>query len=186
MAKQLKDTKIVLGVSGGIAAYKSADLASKLTSEGGRVNCVLTESACQLIGPKTFEAVTGQQVFTKMWSSPEEYSITHIGLAEKADIVVLAPATANIIGKIAGGICDDLLSTIMCAVWNKPVIIAPAMNNNMWSNPSVQKNIETLRQMNFNVIGPEIGRLACGTEAIGRMTEPADIIKQIELMASQI
>lgn len=186
MAKQLKDTNIVLGVSGGIAAYKAADLASKLAGAGARVNCVLTESACQLVGPKTFEAVTGQQVFTKMWSAPQEYSITHISLTEKADIVVLAPATANIIGKIAGGICDDLLSTIMCAAWSKPVIIAPAMNNNMWGNPAVQKNIETLRQMNFKIIGPETGRLACGTEAIGRMAEPADIIKQIELIASQL
>ena len=186
MAKQLKDLNIVLGVSGGIAAYKSADLASKLTSAGATVNCILTANACELIKPKTFEAVTGQPVFTEMWSDPAQHSITHISLAEKADLVVLAPATANMIGKIANGICDDLLSTVMCAAWSKPVLVAPAMNNNMWTNPAVQKNIETLRQMQLKIIGPETGRLACGTEGKGRMSEPADIIKQIELITNQL
>ena len=119
-----------------------------------------------------------------MWSDPAQHSITHISLAEKADIVVLAPATANIIGKIANGICDDLLSTVMCAVWQKPVLVAPAMNNNMWSNPAVQKNIETLSRMNYKKIGPEAGRLACGTEGVGRMSEPADIVEQIKQMLS--
>jgi phosphopantothenoylcysteine decarboxylase/phosphopantothenate--cysteine ligase len=182
MPGQLNGKNILLGVSGGIAAYKSADLASKLNSAGATVNCILTKNACELIRPKTFEAVTGQPVFTEMWSDPAQHSITHISLAEKADIIVLAPATANIIGKMAGGICDDLLSTVMCAVWQKPVLVAPAMNNNMWSNPAVQKNIETLSHMNFKMIGPESGRLACGTEGLGRMTEPVDIVEQIKQM----
>ena len=183
MGQQLKEVNILLGVSGCIAAYKVADLASKLVSLGASVRCVMTESACQLVGPKTFEALTSNPVYTKMWSTPNEYSIEHISLAENADIVVLAPATANIIGKITNGICDDLLSTIMCAGWNKPTLIAPAMNNNMWANPAVQKNIETLRQMNYELIGPETGNLACGAEAIGRMSEPADILAKVIQMA---
>jgi phosphopantothenoylcysteine synthetase/decarboxylase len=95
-------------------------------------------------------------------------------------VVVVAPATANIIAKIANGICDDLLSTTLCVCWNKPVIIAPAMNSNMWSNPVVQKNIEKIKQMDFTLVGPETGRLACGSEGPGRMAEPADIVKAIE------
>jgi phosphopantothenoylcysteine decarboxylase/phosphopantothenate--cysteine ligase len=186
MGQQLKEVNILLGVSGCIAAYKAADLASKLTSQGASVRCVMTDSACQLVGPKTFEALTSNQVYTKMWSEPNEYSIEHISLAESADIIVLAPATANIIGKITNGICDDLLSTIMCAGWNKPTLIAPAMNNNMWANPAVQKNIETLGQMNCEMIGPETGKLACGTEAIGRMSEPMDILAKIIQLAGQL
>ena len=183
MGSELADKNILLAITGGIAAYKSADLASKLVAAGADVTCVMTEGACELIRPKTFEALTGRCVYTKLWSSPEEYKIEHISLTELADIIVIAPATANIIGKIANGICDDLLSTMMCAGWNKPVLIAPAMNNNMWTNPCVQKNIQTLKQMEFEFIGPEDGRLACGTEAIGRMSEPADILVKIVQLA---
>jgi phosphopantothenoylcysteine decarboxylase/phosphopantothenate--cysteine ligase len=121
-----------------------------------------------------------------MWSGPEEYRISHINLAESADIVVVAPATANIIAKVANGICDDLLSTTLCACWDKPVLIAPAMNSRMWANPAVQRNVEILRQMKFELIGPETGRLACGTEGVGRMAEPADILAAIERIASRI
>ena len=184
--KNLEGCNILLGVTGGVAAFKAVDVASKLTAAGAKVNCVMTRSACKLIGPKSFEAVTGQAVFTKLWSHPADYRIPHINLAESADIVVLAPATANIIAKIANGICDDLLSTTMCACWNKPVLIAPAMNSNMWANPVVQRNIEILRDMKFEMIGPETGRLACGTEGVGRMTEPADIIAAVERTASRI
>jgi phosphopantothenoylcysteine decarboxylase/phosphopantothenate--cysteine ligase len=184
--KNLEGLDILLGVSGGVAAFKAVDVASKLTASGAKVHCIMTRSACKLIGPKSFEAVTGQAVFTKLWSHSTEYRISHINLAESADIVVLAPATANIIAKIANGICDDLLSTTMCACWNKPVLIAPAMNSNMWANPVVQRNIEILRDMKFEMIGPETGRLACGTEGVGRMTEPADIIAAIERTASRI
>ena len=183
---KLGGVRILLGVSGGIAAYKAVDLASKLAGAGAMVNCVMTRSACKLIGPKSFEAVTGEAVFTKMWSGASEYRISHINLAEQADIVVVAPATANIIAKVANGICDDLLSTTLCACWSKPVLIAPAMNSNMWANPIVQRNIEILRDMKFEMAGPEAGRLACGTEGVGRMTEPADIFGAIEAIASRI
>ncbi len=177
---KLSGSNILLGVTGGIAAYKAVDLASKLTAAGAKVNCIMTDNACQLICPKSFEAVTHQAVFTGMWSSPQDHKISHISLAERACVVVVAPATAHSIAKIATGICDDLLSSTLCVCWNKPVIIAPAMNSNMWSNPVVQKNVETVKQRKFTLVGPETGRLACGSTGPGRMAEPADIVKAIE------
>jgi phosphopantothenoylcysteine synthetase/decarboxylase len=176
---------IVLGVTGGIAAYKAADLASKLTAAGARVYTVMTENACKLVGPKTFEALTGLPVFITMWTEPQDFKIKHVDLAAAADIVVIAPATADVIAKLAAGICDDILTTTLCAAWRKPILIAPAMNDNMWTNPIVQKNVKTLADMGCRFIGPETGRLACGTEgAIGRMSEPADILKRIEQIAA--
>ena len=177
---------MLLGVTGGIAAYKAVDLAGKLTAAGAKVNCIMTENAQKLICPKSFEVITNRQVFTDLWNTPADYKIGHINLAQQADIIVIAPATANIIAKIANGICDDLLSTTLCTCWNKPVLLAPAMNNNMWNNPVVQKNVEAVKKMKFQLTGPETGRLACGTEGIGRMAEPADIIKALEKTASQI
>jgi phosphopantothenoylcysteine synthetase/decarboxylase len=188
MAEQsikLNGVKVLLGVSGGIAAYKAADLASKLTQVGAAVKTVMTESSLQMVGAKTFEAVTGQQVYTNMWVITEEYEIGHIGLADWADVAVVAPATANIIGKMANGICDDLLSSVLCARWNKPLLFAPAMNDKMWTNPAVQKNVKTLRGIGVEIIGPQTGRLACGTEGVGRMAEPQDIIKAIEALVAK-
>ena len=182
----LSGLNILLGVSGGVAAYKAVDLASKLTASGARVNTVMTENACRFIGPKSFEAVTNSAVYTTLWNTTQEYKISHINLADWADIVVVAPATANIIGKIANGICDDLLSTTLCACWAKPTLLAPAMNNNMWTNAAVQRNIKAIKGMGFKLIGPEKGRLACGTEGIGRMSEPQDILELIEKIASEI
>ena len=182
----LDNINILLGVSGGIAAYKAVDLASKLTGAGANVNTVMTENACRLIGPKSFEAVTGSAVFTSLWDGPAEYKISHVNLADWADIVVVAPATANIIGKIANGICDDLLSTTLCACWQKPTLLAPAMNDNMWTNKAVQRNVKLIKGMGFQLIGPEKGRLATGKEGIGRMAEPQDILEQIKEIASKI
>ena len=177
---------ILLCVSGGIAAYKTVDLASKLTVAGAKVKTVMTENACRFVGPKSFEAVTGSAVFTSLWTTSAEYRIKHVSLVDWADIVVLAPATANIIAKIANGICDDLLSTTFCVCWQKPVLLAPAMNGNMWSNPVVQRNVKRAREMGFNLIGPTEGRLANGAIAEGRMSEPQDILAAIEKMASEI
>jgi phosphopantothenoylcysteine decarboxylase/phosphopantothenate--cysteine ligase len=178
--KKLKDKHLLLGVSGGIAAYKAADLASKLTAAGATVRTLMTESACKLIMPATFEAVTGQPVYTSLWQGPEDFKIGHIQMADWADAVVVAPATANIIAKVATGICDDLLSTTLCVCWNKKVLLAPAMNSNMWANPIVQCNMAILTdQLKFKTIGPAAGRLACGTEGIGRMAEPADILEAL-------
>jgi phosphopantothenoylcysteine decarboxylase/phosphopantothenate--cysteine ligase len=181
---------VLLGVSGGVAAYKAVDLASKLTATGAKVSTIMTENACRLICPKSFEAVTGQPVYTNMWQTGEEFEIGHVSIADWADIVVVAPATANIIGKIANGICDDLLSTTLCVCWplikSGAAILAPAMNDNMWNNPAVQRNIKMVKEMGFQLIGPVEGRLACGTEGIGRMSEPQDILKAIEKIASKI
>ena len=177
---RIKKINILLGVSGGIAAYKVVDLASKLTAAGARVKTVMTEAACRFVGPKSFEAVTGSAVFTSLWSKSEEHRIKHVSLVDWADIVVVAPATANIIGKIANGICDDLLSATFCVCWQKPILLAPAMNGNMWNNPIVQRNLKTLKEMGFNSIGPTKGRLADGTIAEGRMSEPKDILEAIE------
>jgi len=191
---------ILLGVSGGIAAYKAVDLASSLVTAGARVSTVMTEAACQLIGPKSFEAVTSAAVYTSLWANHSVRQAQdkvfqlekpgHVNLADWADLVVVAPATADIIGKIANGICDDLLSTTLCVCWplikSGAALLAPAMNNNMWANPAVQRNVKQVKQMGFKLIGPVKGRLACGTEAIGRMAEPEDIFKAIEKIASKI
>ncbi len=186
----LNNLNILLGVSGGIAAYKAVDLAGKLAAAGARVNTVMTENACRLVGPPSFAAVTGSAVVTSLWNAPEEYKIEHIALVDRADIIVVAPATANIIGKIANGICDDLLSTTLCAAWrliqSETVFLAPAMNNNMWNNPAVQRNVTTVKEIGFQLIGPVEGRLACGTEGIGRMSEPQDILRVIEKVAVKI
>jgi phosphopantothenoylcysteine decarboxylase/phosphopantothenate--cysteine ligase len=182
----LDGLKVLLGVSGGIAAYKAVDLASKLSEVGAKVRTVMTEASCELVGPKSFEAVTASAVYRSLWSPGEEYTISHISLVEWADVVVVAPATADIIGKIANGICDDLLSTVLCVCWAKPALLAAAMNDNMWTNPAVQRNVKTVKQMGFELIGPEKGRLACGVEAMGRMSEPEDILKRIEKIASEV
>lgn len=178
---ELQNAKCLLGVSGGIAAYKAADLASKLVASGAQVKVIMTENACKLISPATFQALTHQPVYTTMWQQPEDFDIGHIELAEWADALVVAPATANLIGKLAAGICDDLLTTTLCACWHKPVLLAPAMNSRMWANPIVQDNLARIcRMLHFKTVGPDTGRLACGTEGVGRMAEPAAIIEAIK------
>ncbi len=181
----LNKFKILLGVSSGIAAYKAVDLARKLAIASAEVTTVMTENACRLIGPKSFEAATGSAVFTTLWSTAEEHKIAHVNLADWAQVVVVAPATANIIGKIANGICDDLLSTVLCACWAKPALLAPAMNDNMWNNPAVLRNVKRVQDMGFELIGPKVGPLACGTEGIGRMAEAQEILEAVEKIASK-
>ncbi len=181
----LDGLNVLLGVSGGVAAYKAVDLASKLSGAGAGVKTVMTENACRLVGPKSFEAVTSSAVLTSLWETPGGHEIGHIALVDWADIVVVAPATANIIGKIANGICDDLLSTVLCVCWAKPVLLAPAMNSNMWNNPAVQRNVKAVKEMGFELIGPEEGRLASGAEGIGRMSEPEDILEMVGKIASK-
>jgi len=182
---KLKNSNLLLAVTGGIAAYKAVDLASRLTRRGAMVKTIMTESACQLIGAKSFEAVTAGSVYTSLWTGPQEYKIGHINLADWADVVVVAPATANIIAKIANGICDELVSTVLCACWNKSILCAPAMNDKMWSNPAVQKNVARIKDMGIELTGPEKGHLACGTDAVGRMSEPEDILSRIERIVAK-
>jgi len=176
---------VLLGVTGGVAAYKAVDLASKLAALGATVKTVMTENACRFVGPKSFEAVTRSAVFSSMWSPPEDHKSTHIALVDWADIVVVAPSTANIIAKAANGICDDLLSTTLCAASAKPILMAPSMNSNMWNNQAVQRNVHTLKEMGIELTGPVEGRLANGAVGIGRMVEPQDILAAIEMILSQ-
>jgi phosphopantothenoylcysteine decarboxylase/phosphopantothenate--cysteine ligase len=188
MTKQelkLDGVKVVLGVSGGIAAYKAVDLASKLTANGAEVRTVMTESALHLVGPKSFEAVTGGPVYTNMWDS-DDFKIGHVNLADWAGVIVVVPATANILGKFANGICDDLLSTMLCACWAKPMLFAPAMNDKMWANPAVQENVKFAEKIGVKMIGPREGRLACGTEGLGRMAEPQEILEAVGKIADKL
>jgi phosphopantothenoylcysteine decarboxylase/phosphopantothenate--cysteine ligase len=181
----LEKRHILLGVTGGVAAYKAVDLASKLTAAGAAVRTVMTEGARQFVTAKSFEAVTRSAVFTTLWSGPDEHRSVHIALADWADLVVVAPATANILGKVAHGICDDLLSTTLCACWEGPLLMAPAMNNRMWANPAVAANVETLKSRGVHLVGPAAGRLACGAEGLGRMAEPSEILRAIETSVSK-
>lgn len=167
---------IILGVTGGIAAYKAADLASKLTQAGATVKTVMTESATKFVTPLTFRNLTGQPVVTDMFELDSEYSVEHVALAEAADTVIIAPATANIIAKIACGIADDSLTCIVLAT-EAPVVIAPSMNDNMYKNSVTQENLAKLRDRGFIIVEPEYGRLASGKIGQGRL---ADIDKILD------
>ena len=169
---------VVLGVTGGIAAYKSAELVSRLKREGFTVHVIMTRNATKFIAPLTFETLSGNPVTTDTFRRDKPWEMEHVALAKLADILVIAPATASIIGKVACGIADDMLSTTFMAT-AAPVLMAPAMNNIMYQSAAVQHNIATLKSRGVHFIGPEHGRLACGDEAIGRMTEAADILPAI-------
>ena len=162
----LKGKKIVLGVTGGIAAYKAAELVRELVRAEAEVYVVMTKRAQAFITPLTFQTLSGNKVTTELFSLIEESEIGHISLADRADVLVIAPATANIIGKIACGIADDMLTTIVMAT-RAPVLLAPAMNVHMWENPICQENIQKLRSRGFHFIDPEAGELACGYEGKG-------------------
>jgi phosphopantothenoylcysteine decarboxylase/phosphopantothenate--cysteine ligase len=174
----LKGREIVVGVTGGIAAYKTAMLVSRLVQAGAGVTVVMTEHATRFVGTLTFQTLTGRPVYVEQFASPELYRAEHISLADRADLVVVAPATANGLAKLAHGIADDLLSTILLAL-DSPLLMAPAMNERMWAHPAVQANVETLRSRGVHLIGPESGRLACGTTGPGRMSEPEAIFDEI-------
>jgi len=172
MANKIKT--IVLGVTGSIAAYKAAELASRFTAEGFRVDVIMTESAQQFISPLTFRNITGRPVVTTMWDLASEFSVEHVALAEAADVVLIAPATANIIAKIACGMADDMLSCTVLAT-KAPIIIAPAMNDNMWSNAITRENVARLMKRGFTFVGPARGRLASGKMGLGRLTSLDEI-----------
>ena len=168
----LEGKNIVLCVTGGIAAYKACELTRLFVKNGARVRVAMTKHACQFVNPKTFETLIGSQVYTDMFE--HAWEIDHISLAKFADVCVIAPATANILAKLASGIADDLVSTALLAM-NCPILFAPAMNTNMWFNAATQANVSTLRQRGINIVGPESGQLACGDSDAGRMSEPQDI-----------
>ena len=172
---------VVLGITGGIAAYKAADLSSKLVQAGAEVRVIMTKSATEFITPLTFRSLTNRPVVTDMFELASEFSLEHIGLAEAADVVAIVPATANIIAKLAAGIADDILSTTVLAT-TAPVILAPAMNDNMYKNPVTQENLSRLKDRGFTVIGPEEGRLASGKIGVGRLADTGKIFDTIKSM----
>jgi phosphopantothenoylcysteine decarboxylase / phosphopantothenate---cysteine ligase len=175
----IKGKTIVLGVTGGIAAYKAADLASKLTQAGAKVKTIMTKSALEFITPLTFRNLTGQPVVTDMFDLDSEYSVEHVALAEEANLLVIAPATANIIAKIACGIADDSLTCTVLAT-TAPVIIAPSMNDNMYKNSITQENLEKLKTRGFTCVEPEYGRLASGKIGQGRLADTEKIIDAVK------
>lgn len=180
----MKGRRICLGVTGCIAAYKAAELASTMVQSGAEVSVVMTKSATKLVGPMTFEALTGKPVLVEMWSRRREVAMEHIAVADWAEAVLVAPATANILGKTASGIADDLLSTLLVTV-DVPVLFAPAMNTRMWKNPIVQANMTRLRQAGYHFVDPEEGFLACGTIGIGRLADGKRILAALaELLAA--
>jgi len=174
----VRGREIIVGVGGGIAAYKTAILVSRLVQAGACVSVVMTEHATRFVTPLTFQTLTQRPTCMDAYAAPEAWHADHVALADRAELVVVAPATANCIGKLAGGIADDLLSTTLLAV-DVPVILAPAMNTRMWEHPAVRANVETLRKRGVRMVGPAEGRLACGTVGKGRMAEPEEILEEI-------
>lgn len=181
MRRRLQGKEVVLGVTGSIAAYKACELASRLVEWGVRVTPVLTKSACQLVGPATFEAIAGCRAIVEMFEPLQNPEVEHIAVATRADLFLIAPATANILAKAAHGIADDWLSTTLLAT-RAPILLAPAMNTNMYDHPATQENIETLRRRGCHFVGPGAGRLACGTVGPGRLIDPAAILEAAELL----
>ena len=174
----VKDKTVVLGVTGSIAAYKAVELASKLTQAGASVDVVMTKCATEFVTPLTFRSITHRPVATDMFANPDEYDIEHIALAERAEVVVIAPATANIIAKLAAGIADDMLCCTVLAT-KAPVVLAPAMNVHMWENAITQENLTKLRNRGFKIVEPGYGALACGETGKGRLAEVEDILAAI-------
>lgn len=177
----LAGAEVLLCVTGGIACYKSADLASKLTQAGAGVSVAMTESAGRFVTPLTFQTLTGRGVFNSLWQAGESYRSQHLSLSEQADLIIVAPATADIIAKMAVGIADDLVSTLALSAWGGcEILIAPAMNTRMFQAPPTQANLRKLTERGVHVVGPNEGRLACGTIGVGRMAEPAEILATAE------
>lgn len=174
----LKNKTVVIGVTGSIAAYKMANVASMLVKLGADVNVIMTHNAENFINPITFETLTGNKCLTDTFDRNFEFKVEHVGIAAKADIFLIAPATANIIGKIANGIADDMLSTTVMAA-KCPVLIAPAMNNNMYDNKIVQRNIRTLEEYGYEIILPATGYLACGTVGTGKLADETVLVEHI-------
>ncbi len=171
----MKGKRIIVGVSGGIAAYKAIEIVSRLRKLGAEVKVVMTENATHIASPLTFGEISNHPVAIDMWQEIHDWNVEHISLATWADAYIIAPATANIIGKIANGIADDMLSTTVMAT-TAQVYLCPAMNTNMYENPITQRNIETLKDLGYLFMEPASGMLACGVEGVGRLPEPCDIV----------
>jgi len=174
----LNGKNILIGIGGGIAVYKVAELTRMLTKAGADVRCVMTKSACQFVTPLTFEALSGNKVHTELFDLTSERKMGHIALARWADTVIIAPATANLLARLAHGIADNLLTTIM-QVCEAPVLLAPAMNTSMWQSDATQHNIKTLKQRGMHCIGPDQGELACGESGAGRLADVRAILSKL-------
>lgn len=175
----LEGKNIVLGVCGGISAYKACEIISLLKKAGANVDVIMTKNATEFITPLTISTLAKSKAIIDAFEIPENYTPEHISLAKKSDLFLIAPATANIIGKVANGIADDMLSTTIMACTSK-VVFAPAMNDNMYNNKIVQENISKLKNYGYEFIDPAIGNLACGTNGIGRLEEPKNIVKRVD------
>ncbi len=180
----MKKPVVVLGVSGGIAAYKSVALCSELVKSGFEVSVIMTENAQEFVTPLTFRTMSRRPVMTDLWCEPE-WQPGHVALAEEADLFVVAPATANFVAKYANGIADDALSTF-AATFSGKVIVAPAMNPTMWTHWACRENIEKLRKHGVGVVGPVQGRVACGPDGVGRMSEPEEILAAVKRVVDEI
>ena len=175
---QLKGKTVLLGVTGGIACYKSANLASALVKQGANVQVLMTKNATEFIGPHTFESLTGNRVSVDTFDRNYQFQVEHITLADQADLVLVAPATANVLAKLAHGLADDMLTTTILAC-NCPKIAAPAMNTKMYENPVTQDNLDILRKYGWEIVEPASGRLACGAVGKGKMPEPEDLLETV-------
>ena len=180
----LKDKNVVIGVSGGIAVYKTLDVVSRLRKLGVNVNVIMTKSATEFVTPLSFQSLSQNYVVCDMFEDPKTWDVEHISLAKRADVFLIAPATANVIGKIANGIADDMLTTTVMATKAK-VLIAPAMNTNMYENPILQRNINTLKELGYNFVEPESGRLACGDTGKGKLASPETIVDEVVKLLSK-
>lgn len=174
----LKNKKIVLGVTGGIAAYKAVEIASRLKKAGAEVRVIMTKASTEFVTPLTFREITGSPVTLSMWEKITNWNVEHIALANWADLILIAPATANLLSKAAAGMADDMLTTTLLAT-KAPVLFAPAMNSNMYENALTQQNIEKLKACGCHFITPDSGQLACGTSGIGRLPEPEVIVQKV-------
>ena len=173
----MKEKNIILGVTASIAIYKACEIVRRLKAESFSVTVVMTEEAEEFIKPALFAHLSGNKVYRGLFGEPQGWEVEHVSLAQKAGLVLIAPATANIIGKIAAGICDDLLTCVVCAT-QAPVLICPAMNENMYKNRIVQDNIKKLKSLGYRFVEPKIGRLACGKVGMGCLAEVEEIIKE--------
>ena len=179
-----QNLNIVVGITGGIAAYKACGIVSYLVSEGANVDVIMTENATNFITPLTLETLSKNKVVTDMFEEKTTWDVQHISLAQKADLFLIIPASANIIGKVAHGIADDMLSTTIMAT-KAPVIFAPAMNNQMYENPIVQDNIQKLENFGYHFIEPAIGHLACGYNAKGKLPKNETIIDEVKKLIKE-
>ncbi len=178
-ADPLECREVVVGVAGGIAAYKAAELVSRLRQRRAAVTVVMTQAATRFVQPLTFAVLSGRRAITDLFEPPEHYEADHIALAAKAELAIVAPATANLLGKLAAGIADDALTTTLLSL-QCPIVIAPAMNHRMWANAVVQRNVATLQGLGYRIVEPQEGWLPCGERGIGRLADLDAILKVAE------